>query len=108
MSGDPKFEGSQSVPDFPYARYAELLGFQGLTVDQPGDVGPAWDEALRADRPVVLEVYTDPEVPPMPPHLKFEQAKSYLAALRKGDPEALGMIRASTRDFLAQWWPKRD
>ena len=108
MSGDPKFEGSQSIPDFPYARYAELLGFQGLTVDQPDDVGPAWDEALRADRPVVLEVYTDPEMPPMPPHVSLEQAKSYLTALRKGDPEALDMIRASARDFLAQWWPKRD
>ena len=108
MSGDPKFEGSQAIPDFPYARYAELLGFQGLTVDQPDDVGPAWDEALRADRPVVLEVYTDPEMPPMPPHVSLEQAKSYLTALRKGDPEALDMIRASARDFLAQWWPKRD
>ena len=103
MSGDPKFEDSQSVPDFPYARYAELLGLRGLCVDDPDTVGDAWDEALRADRPVLLEVYTDPEVPPMPPHVTLEQVTAYLSALRKGDPEALNMIRASARDFLAQW-----
>src|SRR5437762_11046380 len=74
MSGDPKFEGSQALPDFPYARYAELLGLKGIRVDSPDQAASASDEALSADRPVVLEAVTDPEVPPLPPHITIEQA----------------------------------
>ena len=88
MAGDPKFEGSQSLPDFPYASYAELLGLRGIRVDDPDDVGGAWDQALAADRPVVLEAVTDPEVPPLPPHITIEQAKALTSALLKGDPHA--------------------
>ena len=69
LVGDPKLEASQVVPDFPYARYAELLGFKGIRVDAPEQVGAAWDEALAARVPVVVEAVTDPEVPPLPPHI---------------------------------------
>jgi pyruvate dehydrogenase (quinone) len=75
QEGDPKYEGSQVLPDFPYARYGELLGFEGIRVDDPDSVGAAWDEALGADRPVVLEAVTDPEVPPLPPHITFMRAR---------------------------------
>src|SRR5439155_13119753 len=69
MSGEPKFEASQELPDFPYASYAESIGLRGVRVENPEDVGHAWDEALRADRPVVLEARVDPNVPPLPPHI---------------------------------------
>ncbi len=95
MSGDPKFEGSQDLPDFPYARYAELLGLKGIRVDRPEQIGPAWDEALAADRPVVLEAVTDPEVPPLPPHITLEQAKALTSALIGGDPHAGRIIGQS-------------
>ena len=76
LAGDPKLEASQVIPDFPYAAYAELLGFEGIRVDAPDDVAPAWERALAAERPVVLEAIVDPEVPPLPPHIEFEQAKN--------------------------------
>jgi pyruvate dehydrogenase (quinone) len=95
MEGDPKFEGSQDLPDFPYARYADILGLRGIRVDSPEQVGPAWDEALAADRPVVLEVVTDPEVPPLPPHITLEQAKALSSALLHGDPHAGRIVSQS-------------
>ncbi|HJO35660.1 MAG: thiamine pyrophosphate-requiring protein [Pseudomonadota bacterium] len=107
QAGDPKFEGSQSIPDFPYARYAELIGLRGIRVDTPEAIGQAWDQALTADRPVVLEAYTDPAVPPLPPHIKFEQARAYFSALVKGDPEALDIIRASIKDLAQGVLPGR-
>jgi pyruvate dehydrogenase (quinone) len=100
MQGDPKFEASQDVPDFPYARYAELIGFTGIRVETPQAIGPAWEQALASDRPVVLEAITDPNVPPLPPHITLEQAKAYVSALLKGDPDALGIIKRSFREVF--------
>jgi pyruvate dehydrogenase (quinone) len=101
MVGDPKFEASQELPDFPYARYAELLGFKGIRVDSPDAVGPAWDEALAADRPVLLEAVTDPNVPPLPPHITLENARALASALRHGDPDRGAVVRESVRQKLA-------
>lgn len=86
MEGDPKFDASQQVPDFPYDDYAEDLGLRGLRMENPDDIGPVWDEAFAADRPAIINAYTDPEVPPLPPHINFEQAKHFALALAKGDP----------------------
>jgi pyruvate dehydrogenase (quinone) len=100
LSGDPKLEASQRIPDFPYAAYAELLGFEGIRVDAPDQVGAAWDRALAADRPVVVEAVTDPEVPPLPPHIEFQQARNMAAALAKGDPARGAIVRQSLKTKL--------
>jgi pyruvate dehydrogenase (quinone) len=104
LAGDPKLEASQVVPDFPFARYAELLGFKGIRVENPDDVAGAWDEALAADRPVVYEAVTDPEVPPLPPHIRFEQASSMAQAIAKGEPEtikiAMQSFKGKVQEFL--------
>jgi pyruvate dehydrogenase (quinone) len=101
MQGQPKFPGSQDLPDFPYAAYAHMLGLEGLTISDPWAVGPAWDEVLAARRPVVLEAIVDPSVPMLPPHITLEQAKGYLKAVMKGDPDALRIIKASMKEVLA-------
>lgn len=101
LSGDPKFEASQEVPDFPYADYARALGLTGITVRDPERMGIAWDEALAADRPTLIAVYTDPDVPPLPPHITLKQARAYAAAVLKGDADALGFIRASIKQLFA-------
>ena len=92
MEGDPKFNASQRIPNVPYHKFAELIGLKGIFVDNPDRVGPAWEEALAADRPVVVEFKTDPEVPPLPPHITLKQAKAFAEALIKGDPEEGGVI----------------
>jgi pyruvate dehydrogenase (quinone) len=107
MEGNPKFEGSQDLPDFPYARYAELVGLEGIRVDSPEKVGPAWDQALSADRPVVYEAVTDPEVPPLPPHITIEQAKALSSALLSGDPNAGQIVRQSFSQKVQEFLPGR-
>jgi pyruvate dehydrogenase (quinone) len=97
LSGDPKYPPSQDVPPFNYAAYAESIGLKGLRVERPDEVGPAWDVALRADRPCVIDAVTDPNVPPLPPHIKMEQAKGYAEAVLRGDPDALKIIWQSVR-----------
>jgi len=105
MEGDPKFNASQQIPNVPYHRFAELIGLKGIYVDRPDALGAAWDEALDADRPVVLEVKTDPEVPPMPPHITFEQAKHLTETLLKGDPRERNIIKETAKQVLASLVP---
>jgi pyruvate dehydrogenase (quinone) len=102
MSGDAKLEASQVLPDFDYAGYARLIGLHGIRVDSPDAVGPAWDEALSAGRPCVLECITDPEVPPLPPHIRFEQVRGMTSALTR-DPSAGAMIKESVKGKLAEF-----
>ena len=102
MTGDPKLEASQVLPDFPYADYARMLGLHGARVDRPEEVGPAWDAALAADGPALIEFVTDPEVPPLPPHIRFEQAKGLSKALLGGDPAAREIIRESIKGKWAE------
>jgi pyruvate dehydrogenase (quinone) len=103
MEGDPKLEVSQDLPDFPYAEYARMLGLHGVRVDQPDQVAAAWDECLSAGRPALLEVITDPEVPPLPPHIRFEQAKGMAKAIARRDPNAREMITESLKGKLAEF-----
>jgi pyruvate dehydrogenase (quinone) len=98
--GDPKLPATQTIPDMPYAAYAESLGLVGIRVDRPEDVGRAIDEALSANRPVVLDVYTDPDVPTLPPHITFEQAKNYSTALLHMDPDEGGIIKESVKSLV--------
>ncbi len=107
LEGDPKFEVSQRIPDFPYARFAQMLGLKGIRVESPDEVGPAWDEVFAADRPAVLEVLVDPEVPPLPPHIDFEQARNFMLAVARGDAGRSGMIVQSVKAKLAELLPNR-
>ena len=107
MVGDPEFEASQDVPAFNYAEYARQLGLQGIRVEHPDEVGPAWDRALGADRPVVLDVLTDPNVPPLPPHITIEQARKFAMSMVKGDPRAGGVILQTAKDMLSAVLPSR-
>ncbi|PRE17464.1 thiamine pyrophosphate-requiring protein [Burkholderia multivorans] len=105
MEGDPKFDASQQIPNVPYSRFATLLGLTGIYVDDPAQLGAAWDEALASDRPVVLEVKSDPEVPPLPPHVTLQQAKHFAETLLKGDSREHNVIVETARQVLSAVLP---
>jgi pyruvate dehydrogenase (quinone) len=102
--GEGKTESTQSIPDFPYHRYAELVGLKGIFCDDPEKLGAAWDEALAADRPVILECYTDPNVPPLPPHITLKDAKNFMA-MTTSEPELASTLMGSAKQVLASVLP---
>ncbi|SFB95791.1 thiamine pyrophosphate-requiring protein [Streptomyces aidingensis] len=102
MAGDPKFPGSQDIPDVPYAAFADLLGLRGIRCDEPRKVGRAWEEALSAKEPVVLEFVVDPEIAPIPPHIKTEQGKKAAKAMMH-DPENIGIVARGVRQKLTEY-----
>ncbi len=108
INGDPKFEASQKIPDVSYSRFAEMIGLRGIYVDDPEMLRSAWQQALASDIPVVLEVKTDPEVPPLPPHITLQQAKNFTIALAKGDPDEAGVIRGAARQVFETILPAKD
>jgi pyruvate dehydrogenase (quinone) len=107
LAGTPRNMETQPLPDFPYARFAESLGFKGIRVDNPDQVDAAWDQALNADRPVVFEAIADGNVATLPPHISREQALHFLQAARKGDPEERGMVVQSVKQMIAGVIPHR-
>ncbi|HEY1663542.1 MAG TPA: thiamine pyrophosphate-requiring protein [Verrucomicrobiae bacterium] len=107
LSGDPKFEVSQSLPDFPYAAHAEMLGLRGIRLNHPDNVAEAWEEAFKSDRPVVIDAQTDPEVPPLPPHITFTQARHFLSAMVRGDSGRGQAIRQSFKDAIESYLPHK-
>jgi pyruvate dehydrogenase (quinone) len=107
MGGAPKFEQSQVLPDVSYADFARGLGFDAVTVDHPDQLGPAWDQALTARRPALLDVHCDPEVPPIPPHATFDQIKAATEAVLKGDPAAWHLLVQGAKTKLQEALPHR-
>ncbi|MGO4524168.1 thiamine pyrophosphate-requiring protein [Microvirga sp. 2MCAF35] len=108
QSGDPKWESSQGLPDVPYAEFAKSIGLDGLRVEDPEQIGAAWDRALAADRPFVLDMVTDPNVPPLPPHITLKQARHFMGALVKGDPDTGSVIANTAREIVGSILPSKD
>lgn len=79
--GEPRFVSSQHLPDVPYARWADLLGLRGIRVASPQDMAAAWDAALSADRPVVIDAVVDPAIPLLPPAQPYEKVEPMYAGL---------------------------
>ncbi|SFO18627.1 pyruvate dehydrogenase (quinone) [Pseudonocardia ammonioxydans] len=104
MAGSPDVPFAQHIPDFPYAGFAESLGLTGIRVTEPDRIEDAWQRAIAADRPCVVEFVTDAAVPPIPPHADLDQLESTAAALLRGDPEAWDVVKtgvkAKVQDFL--------
>ena len=102
--GEGKTPSTQTIPDFAYHTYAELLGLRGIVVRDPERVGAAWDEALSADRPVILNVYTDPNVPPLPPHITLKDAKNFMT-MTLSEPELGSVVKNTAKEVLASVLP---
>jgi len=108
QSGDPKWESSQALPDVHYAEFAKSIGLDGLRVEDPEQIGAAWDRALAADRPFVLDMVTDPNVPPLPPHITLKQARNFMGALVKGDPDTGSVLANTAREIVGSILPSKD
>jgi pyruvate dehydrogenase (quinone) len=108
MSGSPKFAQSQTLPDVDYAAFAATLGLRADTVTDPDQLAGVWEKALAADRPTVLDVHTDPNMPPIPPHATWEQFKSATAAVLGGDEDSWGFIKTGIKTKAQEFLPHKN
>jgi pyruvate dehydrogenase (quinone) len=107
LEGDPKNPMTQRIPDVRFADFARMIGLEGVRIESPNAIDAAWEEAFSADRPFVIDAITDPEVPPLPPHITIEQAKHFLSALKAGDPSSRALISESFKQKVLEFLPGR-
>jgi pyruvate dehydrogenase (quinone) len=98
LAGDPEYPASQVLPDLPYAQIAGLIGLKGIRIDDPAALPDGLDEAFTCGVPVVVEAVVDPDIPPVPPHVSFEQGANLVQALLQGDPDRYGVARKTLRE----------
>lgn len=107
MEGDPKYSASQDIPDVPYHLFAISIGLKGIYVEREDEVAAAWEKALASDVPVLIEFRTDPNVAPLPPHIKLEQAKKFASTLLQGDPDQAGILKQTAKQLISSVLPGR-
>jgi len=107
MAGAPKFAESQTIPDVSYAGFAHSLGLEAMELHRADQLQSAWATALGTDRPTVLDVHSDPDVPPIPPHATLDQMKEAGKALLAGDEDAAGVVRTGVRQKVQEFLPGR-
>lgn len=108
MAGAPKFVESQALPDIDYAGFAASLGLNAMALKDPEELADAWRSALSADRPTVLDVYTDPDMPAIPPHATWEQFKSTTTAVLAGDEDRVGFVKVGLKTKMQEFLPHKD
>jgi pyruvate dehydrogenase (quinone) len=107
LEGDPKNPATQVIPDVRYADFARSIGLDGIRIESPDAIDAAWEEAFQADRPFVIDAVTDPDVPPLPPHITLEQARHFISAVRGGDPQTRALITESFKQKILEFLPGR-
>lgn len=105
-AGDPRWDTAQLVETMDYAAYARLMDMEGIRVDDPEQIDAAWERAFAADRPVLLDVLCDRNVPPLPAHISLDQAKGIAKSILAGDPERGQVIGEGVRAVSAQMFSR--
>jgi pyruvate dehydrogenase (quinone)/pyruvate oxidase len=85
-----------------YAAIATANGAYGVKVTQPGDLAGAVGQALSYDGPALVDVDVNPDEPPMPGKVEYEQAKKFAEAFLKGQPHRSTIATTLFRDKIQQ------
>jgi pyruvate dehydrogenase (quinone)/pyruvate oxidase len=85
-----------------FAPWAEACGGLGIRVEKPGDVEGAVRDALAADGPALVDVVVNPDEPPMPPKVRYDQAVRFAESFLRGQPRRASIASTLFRDKLDQ------
>ena len=85
-----------------FAPWAEACGGLGISVDKPAEVEAAVSEALAHPGPALLDVRVNPDEPPMPAKVRYEQAKGFIQSVLRGQPRRAAIASTIFRDKLSR------
>ena len=90
----------QPVADF--AAWATACGGYGAKVDNPKKVEPAIKDALAFNGPAIIDIDVDPNEPPLPGKVAYDQAKKFAQAFLKGQPHKAAIATTLFKDKIEQ------
>jgi pyruvate dehydrogenase (quinone)/pyruvate oxidase len=88
-------------PDF--APWAQACGGRGIRVDKNDELESAIAEAFAHPGPALVDVTVNPDEPPMPAKVQYEQAKGFLKAFLAGQPRRATIASTLFRDKLTEF-----
>ena len=83
-----------------FAPWAESCGGFAARVDEPRDVERAIAAALAHPGPALVDVVVNPDEPPMPPNVQYDQAKGFAEAFLRGQPRRAAILSTVLRDKI--------
>ncbi len=107
MEGDPRFDASQRIPYMAFHEFARLIGLGSVKVDHSSQIESAMEQAFAADRPFVIDAMTDPEEPPLPPHITFKQAEAFAKSFVAEPSAGLMGVANAVREKVDEFVPGR-
>ena len=90
----------QPVADF--AAWATACGGYGAKVSDPKKVRPALEQALAFDGPALVDIDVDPNEPPLPGKVAYDQAKKFAQAFLRGQPHKAAIATTLFKDKIEQ------
>jgi len=89
-------------PAADFAAWATACGGYGAKVRKPGDVRSAIEGALAFDGPALVDVDVDPDEPPLPGKVQYDQAKKFATAFLRGQPRKAAIATTLFKDKIQQ------
>ena len=100
--GYPEYGVRHSEPFVDYAAFATANGALGIKVDRSEGVRPAVERALGHNGPALIDVNVNPDEPPLPGKVEYQQAKKFAEAFLRGQPRKATIATTLFRDKLEQ------
>jgi pyruvate dehydrogenase (quinone)/pyruvate oxidase len=85
-----------------FAPWAEACGALGILVEKAADLDAAVRQAFDHPGPALLDVRVNPDEPPMPGKVTYEQAKKFATAFLKGQPHKATIASTLFRDKISE------
>ncbi len=101
--GYPEYGVRFPQPAADYAAWATACGGYGAKVDNPKKVETAVKEALAFDGPALVDIDVDPNEPPLPGKVAYDQAKKFAQAFLKGQPHKAAIATTLFKDKIEQF-----
>ena len=98
--GYPEYAVRHRPPEADFSAWARACGAYGAKITNPEDLPGAVREALAHDGPALVDCDVNPNEPPMPGKVKYEQAKHFTEAFLRGQPHKVSTLAAVARDKI--------
>jgi pyruvate dehydrogenase (quinone) len=98
--GYPEYAVRHQQPEADFAAWATACGGYGVKVTEPGGLEDAVRAAFAHPGPALVDCDVDPNEPPLPGKVEYQQAKGFAQAFVRGQPHRAATVAAIAKDTL--------